>query len=305
MRKFAFAALMVASPAFLFAETAQERLQESTKVFNEIMQSPDSAIPEELLEKAHCAVIVPGLKTAAFGVGGKYGRGFAICRRAGHAGWGAPAAVRVEGGSFGFQIGGSDTDVVMLVMNERGMDRLKENKFTLGANASVAAGPVGRTATANTDAYMTAEILSWSRSRGVFAGVALEGATLRNDLDENQELYGKRLTNEQILLSNMAPPPAAKPLVASLNKYSRFEEGTSSADRKVDRKASKTVNRTANKAERTAEKAGDKAERTAEKAGDKIERTADKAADKMEDAADKTADKTKEAADKVEDELDR
>ncbi|HEU0141088.1 MAG TPA: YSC84-related protein [Bryobacteraceae bacterium] len=297
MRKFAFAALMAVSPAFLFAETAQERLQESTKVFNEIMQSRDSAIPEDLLEKAHCAVIVPGLKTAAFGVGGKYGRGFAICRRSGRAGWGAPGAVRVEGGSFGFQIGGSDTDVVMLVMNERGMERLKESKFTLGANASVAAGPVGRTATANTDAYMTAEILSWSRSRGVFAGVALEGATLRNDLDENQELYGKRLTNEQILLSNMAPPAAAKPLVASLNKYSRFEEGTSSADRKVNRKV--------NKAERTAEKAGDKAERTAEKAGDKIERTADKAADKLEDAADKTADKTRKAGDKVEDKLDR
>ncbi len=206
-----------------FADTAQERLEDSTQIINEVMATPDKGIPQELLEKAHCIVIVPGLKQAAFGVGGKYGRGFATCRRQ-TGGWGAPSAVRVEGGSFGFQIGGSSTDVVMLVMNERGMRRLLEDKFTLGANASVAAGPVGRTTAAQTDAQISAEILSWSRSRGLFAGVALEGATLRNDLDENQELYGQKLHSKDILMTDRAVPTGAQMLIATLNRYSRFED---------------------------------------------------------------------------------
>jgi len=161
--------------------TAQDRLNEATTVFHEIMGTREKGIPEELLGKAHCIVIIPGMKSGAIGIGGKYGRGYAMCRNKSGVGWGAPAAMRVEGGSFGFQIGGQSTDVVMLVMNDRGMEHLLKSKFTLGGDASVAAGPVGREATAKTDATMRAEILSWSRARGIFAGVSLQGATLRNE----------------------------------------------------------------------------------------------------------------------------
>lgn len=212
------------SPALLLADGAPDRLKDASEVLSEIMATPDKSIPRDLLERAHCIVIVPGAKAAAFVVGGKYGRGFAMCRKTTDAGWGPPAAVRMEGGSVGFQIGGSSTDIVMLVMNERGMKRLLESQFTLGGNASVAAGPVGRTATAETDAYLAAEILSWSRAKGLFAGVALQGATLRNDLAENRELYGQRLENKDILLTDRTPPPAASQLVASLNSFSSHEQ---------------------------------------------------------------------------------
>jgi lipid-binding SYLF domain-containing protein len=197
-----------------------ERLNDSASLFSEIMGTPDKSIPQDLLEKAHCIVLVPDLKKAAFGVGGKYGRGFALCRAAGGQGWGPPAAIRIEGGSVGFQIGVSSSDVVMLVMNERGMQKLTSSKFTIGADATAAAGPVGRNASAQTDAYMTAEILSWSRSKGLFAGISLDGATLRNDIDENQALYGQRWTSKQILGSGAKMPEAASKLIAELNKYS-------------------------------------------------------------------------------------
>jgi SH3 domain-containing YSC84-like protein 1 len=230
MRKFALA-LAICSPAMLLAaESAHDRLTDATSVFKEIMATPDKGIPQDLMEKAHCIIIVPGVKQAALGIGGKYGRGFAECRSK-SGGWGAPAAVRVEGGSFGFQLGASSTDVVMLVMNDRGMRHLMEDKFTLGGEATVAAGPVGRSAAANTDAQMSAEILSWSRSKGLFAGVALQGATLRPDKEVNKELYGSEMTNKEILNGNQPVPAAAKELVADLGKYSYREEG-SSADRK-------------------------------------------------------------------------
>jgi lipid-binding SYLF domain-containing protein len=219
MRKFALALALSSSAVLLGADTAAERLSDATNVFAEVMATPDKGIPQDLLEKAHCIVIVPGLKQAAFVVGGKFGKGYAVCRQKG-GGWGSPAAVRVEGGSVGFQIGGSSTDVVMLVMNERGLRRLLEDKFTLGGEATVAAGPVGRTTSANTDAQLTAEILSWSRAKGLFAGIALQGATLRPDEDTNKELYGSKLTNKEILTGNMAAPPAAQPLIAALSKYS-------------------------------------------------------------------------------------
>lgn len=224
MKLLRLAAIVTCGMSLLYAETAQERLTEATDVLNEIMKAPDNGIPQDLLTKAHCVVIVPGLKQAALGIGGKYGRGFAVCRRSTAAGWGAPAAVRVEGGSFGFQIGASSTDVVMLVMNERGMRRLLEDKFTMGAQASVAAGPVGRSTTAQTDAQMSADILSWSRSKGLFAGVALTGATMRNDLDENQELYGRKLHNKDILLTNRRAPAGGQALTTALNRYSLREE---------------------------------------------------------------------------------
>jgi lipid-binding SYLF domain-containing protein len=153
-------------------------------------------------------------------VGAKYGRGFVSCRKKGGAGWSAPGSIRVEGGSFGFQIGGSETDVFMLVMNEKGMDRLLTTKFTLGGDASAAAGPVGRSTQAETDAALTAEILTWSRVRGLFAGVSLSGATLREDSDWNQELYGKKVSNREIVEGKVGAPKAAATLMAELNRYS-------------------------------------------------------------------------------------
>jgi lipid-binding SYLF domain-containing protein len=211
-------AVMLLVLAGLLRADAPERLDESAKVIKEIMETGDRAIPQELLDKAHCIVVVPGVKKGAFIIGGKYGRGFVSCRR-GKVGWSAPAGVRMEGGSFGFQIGGSETDVVMLVLNERGSDKLFKSKFTLGADASVAAGPVGRTTSAETDVLMHAEILSWSRSRGVFAGISLKGATLRPDQDANRELYGKEIDNRQIV-DSAATPKSASTLIAQLNKYS-------------------------------------------------------------------------------------
>jgi SH3 domain-containing YSC84-like protein 1 len=216
------AGLLLFAP-LLSAENVTERLEESANVLNEVMATPDKSIPSDLLEKAHCIVIVPGLKKGAFIVGGKYGKGFLSCRRQTGAGWSAPGAIRVEGGSVGFQIGGSETDVIMLVMNDRGADRLMQSEFTLGGDAEVAAGPVGRSTSAQTDAKMTAEILSWSRSRGVFAGVALTGATLREDSDDNAALYGRKMSNREIVDSKVSAPAAARHLMSLLGRYSPHE----------------------------------------------------------------------------------
>ena len=232
MKPFGVIAGLCVSAAILQAESAQERLRDATSVFNEIMATPDKAIPADLLEKAECIVIVPSMKKGAFIVGGEYGKGFVNCRHAGGRGWGAPAAVRIEGGSVGFQIGGESTDVVLLVMNRRGMEQLTKSKFTLGGDASVAAGPVGRSSTAQTDANMTAEILSWSRSKGLFAGLSLSGATLRGDEDVNRELYGKKLTTRDIIMTNaVAPPAAAAALIARLNRFSNRRQGSASRSR--------------------------------------------------------------------------
>jgi len=201
-----------------------ERLNEAATVFSEIMAAPDKDIPEDLLEKAHCIVIVPGLKKGAFIVGAKFGKGFLSCRQMPSGKWSAPGAVRVEGGSVGFQIGGSETDVVLLVMNQRGADRLLSSQFTLGGEGEVAAGPVGRSATAQTDAKFTAEILSWSRTRGVFAGVSLQGATLRQDDDANQTLYGRKLDNREIVEKHVTPPHGADRLLSMLDRYSPRKE---------------------------------------------------------------------------------
>jgi SH3 domain-containing YSC84-like protein 1 len=212
------------SAGMLYAgNAAADRLKEATVVLNEVMRAPDKGIPQDLLESAECIVIVPGLKKAAFVVGGKYGKGFISCRRA-RGGWSAPGAVRVEGGSVGFQIGGSETDAIMLVMNKRGAEKLLSSKFTLGADASVAGGPVGRTSSANTDAKMHAQILTYSRTRGVFAGVALDGATLRPDEDTNAELYGSKLSNQTIVMGKTEVPASASGLTAALTKYSAHRQ---------------------------------------------------------------------------------
>ena len=229
--------LLVALLAFapLAAQDAEpeRRLREAASVFSEIMAATDTSIPQALLTDAHCIVIVPGLKTAAFVFGAKYGKGYLMCRRPAGAGWSAPGTVRIEGGSVGFQIGGSSTDLILLVMNERGADKLLSSKFTLGAEASVAGGPVGRTGAAQTDAQMKAEILSWSRSQGLFAGVSLAGATLRQDLDDNETLYGRRLENREIVTQGVGAPAAAADLIGLLNRHSQREGhgAVSAADR--------------------------------------------------------------------------
>lgn len=202
------------------ASDAPKRLQTAAEAFKEVMGIPDKAIPQDLLEKAECIVIIPDLKKGAFIVGGKYGKGFVSCRKKDGVGWSAPGSVRIEGGSVGFQIGASEMDVFMLVMNDRGMERLLGDKFTLGADATIAAGPVGRVAQAETDARMTAEILAWSRARGLFAGIALNGATLREDDDWNQDLYGKPLKNREIVSGSVAAPRSAAPLLRELDRYS-------------------------------------------------------------------------------------
>ena len=201
-----------------------QRLEDATAVLDEVMRTPDRAIPQNLLDRAHCIVIIPSLVKGAFVLGAQYGKGYLSCRNTTKEGWSAPATVRIEGGSFGFQAGGMATDVIMLVMNTRGVDGLMASKFTLGGAAEAAAGPVGRATTAQTDALMRAQILSWSRSRGVFAGVSLKGATLRQDIDSNQRLYGKRLTTRQIVRDpNLQPTPGGAQLIALLSRLSPKE----------------------------------------------------------------------------------
>jgi SH3 domain-containing YSC84-like protein 1 len=215
----------VLSAGLLYAgDSAATRLKASAEVLTEIMATPDKGIPQELLENSQCIVIVPGMKKGAFIVGAQYGKGFILCRQPSAAGWSAPAGVKVEGGSIGFQIGGSETDAVMLVMNEKGVEKLLSSKFTLGADASVAAGPVGRSSSANTDLKMTAEILTYSRSRGVFAGIALDGATLRPDDEANAELYRTKLTNKEIVMGKTKSPAAASQLRSELSRYSLQKE---------------------------------------------------------------------------------
>jgi lipid-binding SYLF domain-containing protein len=197
----------------------EDRIDASADLMSAMMHADDKGVPQDLLDKAHCVVLIPGMKKAGFIVGAQYGKGFAVCRRPG-AGWTAPAAMQMEGGSFGFQIGASDTDVLLLVMNDGGMKHLTESKFTLGGDASVAAGPLGRTASAETDATLQAEILSYSRSRGVFAGISLAGASLRPDGDDNRALYGHDITPREILRGEVKAPAVAARLVHSLDRDS-------------------------------------------------------------------------------------
>lgn len=214
---------LAVTPLLAADDEPAKRLNDAAVVLSEVMATPDKGIPRDLLQKAHCIVIVPDLKTAAFVVGAKYGKGYLSCRNKTGPGWSAPATVRIEGGSVGFQIGASSTDLIMLVMSERGADKLLSSKFTLGAEGSVAAGPVGRTAAAQTDVQMRADILSWSRTQGLFAGVALEGATLREDMDDNVALYGKKLQNRAIVTKGVRAPKAAVKLLDLLNGYSARE----------------------------------------------------------------------------------
>jgi SH3 domain-containing YSC84-like protein 1 len=213
-------ALGCAMPIFAQKNAAQ-RLQASAEVMNEIMATPDKGIPQDLLARSECIVVIPNAKKAGFIFEAKYGRGFLSCRRKNERGWSAPGAIRTEGGSFGLLIGGAETDVVMLVLNRKGAERLMGSKFTLGGDASVAAGPLGRDSQAATDATFQAEILTYSRQRGVFAGVSLSGATIREDDTANRELYGHDVKNRAVVDDSSIPvPAAAKSFIATLNKYS-------------------------------------------------------------------------------------
>src|SRR5579864_8549424 len=197
-----------------------DRLDASADTLTDMMRASDKGIPQDLLDKARCVVVVPGMKKAGFIFGAEYGRGFAACRRQGGSGWSAPAAMRVEGGSVGFQIGASETDVVLLVMNNGGMKHLLSDKFTIGGDATAAAGPIGRAASAQTDAMLNAEMLSYSRSRGLFAGISLEGATLRPDGETNRELYGRDASNREILTGDFKTPAVASKFEEALNRDS-------------------------------------------------------------------------------------
>jgi lipid-binding SYLF domain-containing protein len=200
-----------------------DRLDASADAVTDMMRAADKGIPQDLLQKARCVVVVPGMKRAGFIVGAKFGRGFAVCRREGGMGWSAPAAMRVEGGSVGFQIGASETDVVLLVMNDGGMKHLLADKFTLGGDATAAAGPVGREVSAQTDVMMRAEMLAYSRSRGLFAGISLAGATLRPDAETNKEMYSRDATNREILTGDFKTPAAATKLEMALTRDSAHQ----------------------------------------------------------------------------------
>jgi len=198
-------ALTSMAPIMMAKEDADQRLNAAAEVLSDMMNANDKGIPQDLISKSQCVVIVPGLKKGAFIIGAKYGKGFVTCRRASGTGWTAPGAIRVEGGSVGFQIGGSEQDVILLVMNKSGVDKLLKSQFTVGGEGTVAAGPLGRDASAQTDALMRAEMLSYSRSRGIFAGISLQGATLRENDDANAE--GASLSARSRSSLNRAPSP--------------------------------------------------------------------------------------------------
>ncbi len=215
-----FVTLLVAAGA-VAADTPEpvKRIHESAAVLGEIMNAGDRSVPRDLLKKAECVGIVPSLKRAGFIVGAKYGKGVITCRVPNSIGWSAPSTIRVEGGNIGFQIGLGETDLIFVVMNSKGENDLMRDRFTVGGDASVMAGPVGRDTAAETDAMMRAKILAYSRSHGIFAGVTLDGATLRPDDDDNMQIYGTRFSQAEILHGKVAPPPAADELYAELNKY--------------------------------------------------------------------------------------
>jgi SH3 domain-containing YSC84-like protein 1 len=214
---------MISCGTLLAAKESREadRLEKAAQVINEIMGTPEKGIPRDLLNKAVCVGIIPSELKGAFGIGGSFGRGAIICRRGGDGPWGAPSMFTIGGINIGFQIGGQATDFVLVVMNARGAQKLLQSRCKLGADASVAGGPVGRTAEGATDLQLHAEILTYSRSRGLFAGVSLEGQVVKQDHDANTRLYGRKMDPKELIFSSGVPAPApAHPLIAALTKYS-------------------------------------------------------------------------------------
>lgn len=221
MKRILIGVLFTSFAATLFAANANDeenqRLKQSAEVLKEVMGNPNQGVPEDLFHKAYCVVVIPNMKKAGFIFSGKYGRGYASCRTSNA--WSAPAAMRIEGGGWGLQAGASDTDVVMLVMDKKGMDSILSSKFTLGASASVAAGPVGAGTSAQTDAAMHSDILTWSRSKGVFAGISLNGATLRPDEDADKALYGHKVNSKAVLTGEVQNPVTPDPFTRDLAEY--------------------------------------------------------------------------------------
>jgi SH3 domain-containing YSC84-like protein 1 len=200
-------------------ETPDHRLRAAADVLHDMMAAPDRGVPRDLLEKAQCVIIIPGLKKAAFVFGADYGKGYALCRH--QRGWSGPAALAVGGGSFGAQIGVESTDLIMLVMNRHGMERIAEDKFTIGADISAAAGPVGRQTGAHTDISMNAELLTWSRVHGLFAGISLDGTVVKKDGGEDRRVYGREVTNREILFARVPRPAVARVLIVELDRFPR------------------------------------------------------------------------------------
>jgi len=212
-------ALFALTPLLAADNEQDQRLAQAGALFSEVMANPDTSIPRELLDKASCIVIVPARETPAFAYFGKHGKGYISCRLQSAKGWSAPGAIGIEGGSIDLQIGTFSADMVLLVMNERAADKLLAGEFRLGTDGSVAAGLVGRTAAGATDAQQHADVLSWSRLQALFTGFALDGATLRQDLDDNGKLYGKKVDNRDIVTAGTRAPRAAAKLIAQLNRY--------------------------------------------------------------------------------------
>jgi lipid-binding SYLF domain-containing protein len=212
-------ATLLAAPVFA-QNKVDERLTQATQVLNDIMNASDKGIPQDLLAKASCVVVVPNLKKGGFIVGAEYGSGFFTCRKSSGVGWSAPGSVRISGGKFGLLIGGAETDVIMLVMNQTGMEHLLSDKFQLGGEASAAAGPLGRDASAMTDAELHAEILTYSRQRGLYGGLDLSGAAVTEDKKANEELYGRPMSNKEVVTGNIHTPAAARQFVHTLDRLS-------------------------------------------------------------------------------------
>lgn len=218
----AFVAVCALSVPALAASAASNRLDEATSDLKAMINAGDKSIPQNLINKAECIVVIPNLKKGGFIVGAEYGKGFFSCRKRSGIGWSAPGSVRIAGGKFGFLIGGAETDLVMLVMNRNGMEHLLRNKFQIGGEASAAAGPIGRNASAMTDAEMHAEILSYSRQRGIFGGLDISGATVTEDDKTNRELYGRAISNRNLASgkAGVPVPPAAEEFIHTLNRIS-------------------------------------------------------------------------------------
>ncbi len=212
-----FASLAVAALTADDQQKLDSRLDAAGTVIDQVMSVPDKAIPNEIASKAECVAVVPGMKKGAFMVGGEYGQGVATCRTS-H-GWSAPVFIRIEGGSFGFQIGGQGTDLILVAVNNKGFQDLLHDKFKIGAGASAAAGPVGRDAQASTDLSMRAELLTWSRSRGAFAGIDLNGVSVSQNTADTDSLYGSGHSFDEILHGDVTPPPAANSFLSSINQY--------------------------------------------------------------------------------------
>jgi lipid-binding SYLF domain-containing protein len=199
-------------------QTPDHRLRSAADVFREVMATPDKGIPHGLLDRAQCIVIIPGMKKAAFIVGADYGKGYAVCRTTAGT-WGAPDPVGLSGGSFGPQLGVDSTDVILLMMTEKGLNHLMADKFTIGVDGAAVVGPVGRDAAAETDASLRAEILSWSRSHGLFVGASLDGTVLTHSKGETEKLYGREYNGKELIRGQVTPPPAAETLLSELNAY--------------------------------------------------------------------------------------